>query len=433
MTYRVFCANMVMHRCHSVSYLLLVVLATLAPCAAHAQIKQTLAKPQVGEIDKLVDVTAHRSVWSMLSETHGWLVFGSDRSFPEWQLSLVKLDDQGNPSPVTVTLKLPRPAALDAKIRQFAATAAFHPKLPLLYVWQDIEVHPQDPASQAQAGVDEFEHLVIYRLTQSEPELVTSLCRGKTLYLTNMPRGQIAVDPAGERLFVPNVRHQTEPLGIHTGLQPLDADGLPVIAGVDPAAPAADRAKRINELAAASPSLPPELIPIEGYALGWTGNGSSSGFVPIAKDLAFGCNGSSVFIWSPSRAGKYNAGWIQSILIPGVQLSLMSDPLARPPLLFVASSGSPDLFLLGHVDQNFTGVPRQYSIPEARLLSPPAVMAKRNQVAVGGEYYIYLLSLDEHGRVRPEVTAARPTLCNPGTLVYSPKFDRLYVGGDIPK
>ena len=60
-------------------------------------------------------------------------------------------------------------------------------------------------------------------------------------------------------------------------------------------------------------------------------------------------------------------------------------------------------------------------------------MAKRSQVAVGGEFYVYLVSLDVRGRPKPSVTAARPTLCNPSTLVYSPKFDRLYVGGDIPK
>jgi hypothetical protein len=60
-------------------------------------------------------------------------------------------------------------------------------------------------------------------------------------------------------------------------------------------------------------------------------------------------------------------------------------------------------------------------------------MAKRNQVVIGGDYYIYLVTLDDAGRPRPGVIAARPTLCNPGTLVYSPKFDRLYVGGDIPK
>jgi hypothetical protein len=412
---------------------LLIALCSLLPGEALAQIKHTLNAPKEGTIDRLSAVTAHRSRWSILSETHGWLAFGTDRNFPSWHVSLVKLDDQGNPSPVTITVKLPRPAALEAGIQQYAASAAFHPKLPLLYVWQDLELHPHDPASQAKAGLDEFDHLVIYRLTAGEPELVGALCRGKTNYFTNQTRGQVAVDPAGERLFVPNIRHKTEPTGQHTGLQPLDADGLPLVTGVDPALPVADRAKRLVEVNASSPVVPAEQTPIEGFNLGWTAHGTTSSLIPLAKDLAYGGNGSSVFIWSPNRVGKNNAGWIHGLVLPGVHVSLLSDPLARPPLLFVTASGASEFFLLQHVDHNLTMVPRQYTIPGTRLHSPPAVMVKRNQVAIGGDYHIYLLTLDEAGRPQPEVIAARPTLCNPGTLVYSPKFDRLYVGGDIPK
>src|SRR5262249_20234450 len=56
------------------------------------------------------------------------------------------------------------------------------------------------------------------------------------------------------------------------------------------------------------------------------------------------------------------------------------------------------------VEGYLTMVPQTVKMPEANLLSAPAVIDKGKKLAIGGRYRIYVLNLDDRGRILPEVT-----------------------------
>jgi len=153
-------------------------LAVLIPCAlltvcasirADAEIK---VSAQDSTIPNLIVVTLPSPAsCATVSDTLNLLAVGQ-KDGKEPHVLLYALDAQGQPtaaapSPIT----LPRPAAL-AKDLNYPLSLAFHPRLPLLYVWQDVEVPhvygvPNDPAPCA--NVD---HLLIYDVAKSPPALV---------------------------------------------------------------------------------------------------------------------------------------------------------------------------------------------------------------------------------------------------------------------
>ena len=85
-----------------------------------------------------------------------------------------------------------------------------------------------------------------------------------------------------------------------------------------------------------------------------------------------------------------------------------------------------------HADGYLSLLPRQYVIPESRLTGPPTVLGN-GKLAIGGRYQVYLVSLDDKGVPTGDVIQTR--VLSPGVraLVYSPKFDRLYVGVELSR
>src|SRR5262249_23197112 len=111
-----------------------------------------------------------------LAVTDSWAAVGHtvDKTA---QISLFRLDAQGKPSGAPIVIKLPRSAFLD-KRSSFVFSLLFHPKLPLLYAWQDAEpvaggVSAEDPA------LKDFDHLTIITLDGPAPQLALSLARGQ--------------------------------------------------------------------------------------------------------------------------------------------------------------------------------------------------------------------------------------------------------------
>src|SRR5205807_1698318 len=109
-----------------------------------------------------------------------------------------------------------------------------------------------------------------------------------------------------------------------------------------------------------------------------------------------------VVCWRPSE----KEGELHGLQFRGAGATLIGKPHARLPLLFAAGYNADSLLSVGQVEGYLTLLPRQYVIPGAKLLSPPAVMSKTNTIAVGGDHYVYLLRLDGEGRPLPEVIAA---------------------------
>jgi hypothetical protein len=106
---------------------------------------------------------------------------------------------------------------------------------------------------------------------------------------------------------------------------------------------------------------------------------------------------------------------------------------ATLPFLYATSSGTDSVFRVGHSEGFLTGLPLQIQLPGTKLTSAPAVLTKSKKLAVGGYYHVYTVGLDDAGR--PEGAVTRVRVLNPQVraLIYSERFDRLYVGVEESK
>src|SRR5271163_2278556 len=124
-----------MYRLHAI------LLALLLTPAAFGQARLKVPAAPDTDIDIMVRVTVPAARSAAVSDAHGWLAFSHAAKYTEAQVTLCQLGDAGKPGE-PVLVKLPRPDAL-AKYPHYVTGLAFHPKLPLLFVWQDLEF-PKD-------------------------------------------------------------------------------------------------------------------------------------------------------------------------------------------------------------------------------------------------------------------------------------------------
>ena len=103
------------------------------------------------------------------------------------------------------------------------------------------------------------------------------------------------------------------------------------------------------------------------------------------------------------------------------------------PVIYATAYGTDSLYRAEHAEGYLTLVPQQWLFPEGKLTSSPAVFAKGTKLAVGGHYGVYVVTLDDKGRATSDVVLARVFSHAVRALVYSPRFDRLYVGVEVSK
>src|SRR5205085_879240 len=98
------------------------------------------------------------------------------------------------------------------------------------------------------------------------------------------------------------------------------------------------------------------------------------------------------------------------------------------PVVYSAVLNTPWVFRMEHADGYLTLAPQQAVLGEAKLLSAPVVLGKRNLLAVGGVNRVYLPALDAAGAFkaaeRTDLSVLNPAV---EALAYSEQFDRLYV------
>src|SRR5581483_7664952 len=116
------------------------------PAAAPAQVKVAIDPSKPGTVDILTPVVAPEARCVALGEAQGLLAFGHDRPYTDADLSLVKLDAKGTPSAAATRWKVPT-EKWQEKIPSYILSVAFHPKLPLLYVWRDVPLNYNVPAT----------------------------------------------------------------------------------------------------------------------------------------------------------------------------------------------------------------------------------------------------------------------------------------------
>jgi hypothetical protein len=416
----------------------------LAVGTAHGQTRLKIPPGEDRALDILVRVPAPAARCMALSETLGLLAVGHHARNAPVHVSLFRLDASGNIQGEPATIKLPRPSTL-ARLPNTPTGLAFHPTRPLLYVWQDVEL-PRTPQNTyapllpvEEAALPELEHLFIYRLEAGKPTLLVSLCRSPD-FVWGRPQGSVCVDPAGERLYVPNLRgdlKNPKVNGTIAGSYALDAEGLPVI-GKEPEGPrtagppdpkAADAAARAIAAAGAAgrPVLPQRVTPYNGeIAPDLPACSTGLGFVPLSRDrvLFGGYHDCALATWTPEdRRVRLN-------LVQTPDGYTYHFPALHPrlPVLFIVSLNTPTLYRLEHVDGQLTLTPQRVDFAGANLHTPPVVLARHNLLALGSHGRLLLVPLDANGRLKAERTQVPVGNQPVEALAYSEKFDRLYVG-----
>ena len=395
---------------------------------AFAQSKITLPPPKTGTIQSLVPVMAQHARCAALSDVHGLLAFGHDKTYPDAHVTLFRLDAKGNPTVFGTPITLPKPAGL-VKNKNYVTGLAFHPKLPLLYVWQDLDVFYTNPPPPPPPGTMEFDHLCVFNIAKETPELLVTFCRGLE-FIYGQQGGAVAIDPTGSCLFVPNLREIKNAGSFRLGRFPLDGDGLPAL--VDAKDPIAVRTKKLMELNTAKPLMPPQLTPIE-YVHLFANNQHGSGHTlcPLSKDVLIASVNQGLLTWRPED---------KSSALHGMPLQQVGHTrfVVHPtlPAIFAtaANKQNPDiLFRAEHAEGYLTLLPKQYVIPESELSGPPALLAKQKKVIVGGQYMVYQLDLDDKGFPVGEPIQTQVNCPRVRALIASERFERVYVAVEVSK
>ncbi len=396
---------------------------------AFAQPKIMLPAPKTGRIDGLVSVMAQSARCAVVSDVHGFLAFGHDKDCADAQVSLIKLDAKGTPAAYASHIKLPKPVAL-VKNKNYVTGLAFHPKLPLLYIWQDVDVAYSNPVPPGPAETMQFDHLCIVNFAKDPPERIVMLGRGLD-YMHGQQGGSIALDATASFLYVPNLREVKNAGSLRLGRFPLDADGLPIVSEKDAKDPLPVRIKKLTDTSVAGKFLPPQLTPIEYVhmlSLGTFGAGHS--FFPVGKDTVITSANQGLMTWRPDDKHATlhglplkNAGHTQFVVHPTL------------PAIFATAYHAPSdsFFRAEHSDGYLTLLPRQYVIEGSKLTSPPAILSKQKKLIVGGEYFVYSLELDDKGFPTGEPTQMIVNCPIVRALVYSERFDRAYIGVEVSK
>lgn len=396
-------------------------IALFAAAPAYAQ-PVTTAKVRPGSLDILTPVTADQSRCVALSEKLRLLAFGHDKQFPEGNITLVKLDEKGVPASSAETIKLPLPPDL-VKAGNYVSSLAFHPKLPRLYVWQEINVHYNFPTTPDPPIVAPFDHLCILDVSKSPAELMLSVCRGPD-YLYGMAGGAVAVDDDGSFLYIPNLRHATDRNHWGFGRVPLDADGLPKVLEKD--MPLPERLKEIASRNVAKSLLPAEKTPNE-YVNAFPGNfaGSAMDVLPLGPEAVLAGGPRGFLLWRPNDQVSPLA------MLPLKQhQATMIGRHPKSTALYATRPSDKSIFRADLAGDVLTSLPRETVLAE-KIGSRPVAMAKK--LAVAGPWHVTVFDLDDAGNLRPDAIRI-PVLTAMGrTLIYSPQFDRLYVGVELSK
>jgi hypothetical protein len=354
------------------------------------------------------------------------------------QLSLFRLDAAGKPAAAPVVVKLPKPATLAAR-ECYPLSMMFHPSLPLLYVWQEVEGLKGDPVPPIDPAWKDLDHLLIYAVDGAAPELLLSLCRGPQFH-TGQIAGTLCVDAANGKLYVPNLRFgdKNPPASGGVGWFNLGGDGLPVAGDDEPAKAeptvaaakaAADRPARLAALRAAIAAAKPigafRHTPDGAYGFGAPGG---AGFAPISRDVFVAAGYLGLVTWNLAD----RRAQAQYFLMPHNFVTYYCTRLAahpRLPVFYATMVGYSYANCVEHIDGSPTLAPQVLTMEGTVLKTLPVVVTKRNFVAWGTETAIYLAPINAEGKFKKEDGMQ---VNFPASLVqalaYSERFDRLYVG-----
>lgn len=349
-------------------------------------------------------VSLNASTCAAVSDAIDVLAIGQHEG--ESDITLYKLDGRGVPVASTLaTVTLPRPAALPKDRDNEPKFLLFHPKLPILYVWQDSERPRDDPAKHT-AAYHAIQHVLVYRIDGAK----VTLAQGFTLddgVQSGRTLGEMALDADGKRLYVGNLveprinkRNGDEKLVEGVGYLEVNADGLIATEGKEP--------KLHATYSTTLPSGP-----------------HCGGFVPISDDIVIVSGQYGPITWNLTDIRER----FLSIFSwpPRYYKRIAGHPTL--PAVYVSCYAQAYIYSHQHVDGHITLMPKISSV--SGPYTAPVVMTGQKGVAFGGSNALTVYDIDDLGQFTGDWYSVAVNRKEVKAVTYSQKFDRLYIGEDV--
>lgn len=312
------------------------------------------------------------------------------RGTNDYQVALYGLDGRGAPTGAPQQVRLPVPSSLQG-FATYASGLAFHPRLPLLYVWQDIAYQKPagDPAKNP--AYSDFDHLVVLQMEAGGRAVVAGASARGPRYVYGQGSGRIAVDDLGRRIYLPNVANPR----ISLGYLRLETNGLPraVEGVVEPVT---------VDVADIRPS-------------------TGQGFVAFTNGILLFAGSYGPALWD---TGNRLAG-VNTIAIRGGPADGLIGGVPGGSSIYGA--GADVIYRMAHAEGYLTLLPQTMTVPGAAFSSTPVVMTRAPaQVVVGGAGGVYAIPVDAEGRLSGAAEKVTMGAAFVRGLAYSERFDRLY-------
>ena len=388
--------------------------AVAAPGAREIEITPTVLAETPAFVTPVVVPGA---LCAAVSDAASLLVVGH-RAVSNQHLAVFKLDADGRPAGAPLRVTLPKPAVL-ATNANYPLGLLFHPRLPILYVWQDVNAPPPDKQEKHAAFTDylEFDHLLIFAVTNGGLELLQTAAHGAGFHC-GLGGGTIGLDFDAKTLFVPNAVGGTwDESGI--GYYALDEQGLPQnpdkLDGATPKpkgarAPALAKTKIERTLATLQRKRTHRYYP------------SGAGWVAGRDAMIMG--GYSGCLVADFPQGNLRQAWFN---LPDAIGNCIVGGHPSAPAIYLSLLNTSRLFQIGHADGYVSLLPQTAVAKGAQLSGAPVVLTRQARVAVGAGRAVVLFGLQPDGRFDGKAEQFAVPSATVRSLAYSEKRGRLYV------
>ena len=395
-------------------------LAAVAVCSAASPREFEVTPTPLAEPPAFItQVVVPNALCAAVSEAASLLVVGQ-RSTNDQHLAVFRLGANGLPTGEPTRLALPKPAVL-AKEANYPLGLLFHPRLPVLYVWQDITAPPQDRQEKHAAFTNwlDFEHLLIYAVKPTGLELVETAAHGVGFHC-GLTGGTVGLDAAGKTLFLPNSIGATyDEAGL--AYYALDGQGLPVDS--DEADSGKVRAKPGKEKLGTT-RFARTVVALQRKR---THRYYPSGAGWFAGSEAMVMGGYSGCMSADFQRGGLRQSWFSTLEHVG-HCVLAGHP--QQPALYLAMQNTPRLFQVAHADGFVSLLPQVATAKGAQLVGAPVVLTQQARVAVGAAKSLCLFGLEADGRLDGKVDQLALPSASVRAMAYAEKRGRLYVAVD---
>lgn len=341
-------------------------------------------------------------------------------------LAVFSLDGGGIPQEEPVWITLPKPDPL-ASHSNYPLGLLFHPTLPLLYIWQDIDAPPPDEQLEKNPALKpwgEFDHLLIYKVGNGALELVHAGAHGFGFHL-GQRGGTVGLDFESKHLFVPNTRGES-PLEGGIAYFQLDEEGLPAAEPEETPKNQQPKGLEIMAMQHQTTAKTRRAAPKKGVAC----RKAPSGLGWVAEREAVIMGGNSGCLMADFHDGSLRRSWFDINDLANVGwVSIAAH--SQKPVMYLCLQDSRFFYSIGQVNGWVSLLPQKATFAGSpHLYGPPVVLDKHAKVVVGDANALHFLGIDSTGRL--DGTCERLPL--PAGLVqaftYSSKHDRLYVAVD---